>query len=306
MEALSYQERINRVLRHIESHLNDRLNLYDLADIACFSPYHFHRIFSAMTGESLAAYIRRLRLQQAANIIIYTNESITQIASIAGYDSIDAFTRAFRAQFGMTPSEYWRTESPFAPAVSSVSDIPLCYHNIQDLPPANISLKTFLPVITFAVRYAGSYYECGPAWDRLFSVLGAHGLLSEVLTGYCMTHDNPDMVPEEKCRMDVCLPLPDGMATQSPVVRHILHNKDIYLKTVGEAYDYAVARIQGPYRSVYPAFRSLYGKWIPQSGRKPANASSFIIFSGFSQTHVPLSLMMEICAPLQPRLLRTS
>mgnify|MGYP000458632448 FL=1 len=66
METPSYQQRINLVLRHIEQNLDTRPDLDELARIACFSPYHFHRIFSALVGESVAAYKRRLLLERAA------------------------------------------------------------------------------------------------------------------------------------------------------------------------------------------------------------------------------------------------
>lgn len=301
MEALSYQERIDRVLRHIESHMDVRLTLNELADMACFSPYHFHRLFTAMVGESPAAYIRRVRLQRAANHIAYTNDSITTIAFTAGYDSIDAFTRAFRAHFGVTPSAYCRTASPVACAIKSNSDEPFFYHIIPDGSQTDIRIEAFSPIAAFAVRHTGSYYECGTAWARLLHVLGTQGMLSATLTGYCIIHDNPDIVAPKKCRMDVCMPLPEGATMDSLPVRHILSNKDIYLKNIGEDYDYAVARIRSPYRLLHSAFRSMYGKWIPQSGRKPANARNFIVFREFSQNVVPLNLMTEVYAPLQPR-----
>lgn len=95
METLTYQQRIGLVLRHIEQHLDARPNLEELARIACFSPYHFHRIFSSMVGESVAAYVRRLLLERAAMQLGHSPESVTQIALGAGYDSVDAFTRAF-------------------------------------------------------------------------------------------------------------------------------------------------------------------------------------------------------------------
>ena len=97
METLTYQQRINIVLRHIEQNLDSRTDLDELARIACFSPYHFHRIFSAMVGESVAAYLRRLLLERAAIQLEYSMEPVTQIALCAGYESVDAFSRAFRS-----------------------------------------------------------------------------------------------------------------------------------------------------------------------------------------------------------------
>ena len=108
METRSYLQRIGLVLRHIEENLDARPDLDELARIACFSPYHFHRIFSAMVGESVAAYVRRLLLERAAMQLGHSSESVTQIALGSGYESVDAFSRAFRTHMGMLPSEYRR------------------------------------------------------------------------------------------------------------------------------------------------------------------------------------------------------
>ena len=78
METLTYQQRIGLVLRHIEQNLDARPDLDELARIACFSPYHFHRIFSAMVGESVAAYMRRLLLERAAMQLVHSPESVTR------------------------------------------------------------------------------------------------------------------------------------------------------------------------------------------------------------------------------------
>ena len=95
----SYYERILRALVHIQEHLEDPLDLDTLARIACFSPYHFHRIFRGLVGETLADHIRRLRLEKAAQRLKSTERPVTDIAFEAGYAAHEAFTRAFRARF---------------------------------------------------------------------------------------------------------------------------------------------------------------------------------------------------------------
>ena len=105
-----YLSRINRVLDHIESHLNEPLNLPDLAEVALFSPYHFHRIFSAFMGETLYSYIRRKRLEKAAALLIdKPDAAITDIALACGFSSSSAFSRAFGEHFHMSASEFRET-----------------------------------------------------------------------------------------------------------------------------------------------------------------------------------------------------
>ena len=101
-----YKRRLLRVLVHIQQHLDDALGLQELAGLACFSPYHFHRIFKGMVGESVKEHIRRLRLERAASQLKLGTAPVTRIAFDAGYESPEAFTRSFRAVFGASPSQF--------------------------------------------------------------------------------------------------------------------------------------------------------------------------------------------------------
>ncbi len=100
----NWQARIERAMRYMEAHLDEDLDLEAIAKAAHFSPYHFHRIFSGMTGEPVMACLRRLRLARAAHRLAYGARSVTELALEAGFESPDAFGRAFRAAYGMAPS----------------------------------------------------------------------------------------------------------------------------------------------------------------------------------------------------------
>src|ERR1017187_8045820 len=104
--AADYHERILRTLLHIQAHLDDALDLDDLAHVACFSPYHFHRVFRGLVGEPVQEHVRRLRLERAAHRLKLQDEAVTKLAWDAGYESHEAFTRAFHNIFGMPPSQF--------------------------------------------------------------------------------------------------------------------------------------------------------------------------------------------------------
>ena len=299
METPSYQQRINLVLRHIEQNLDTRPDLDELARIACFSPYHFHRIFSAMVGESVAAYVRRLLLERAAMQLGHSPESVTQIALGAGYDSVDAFTRAFRAHLGMLPSEYRRRQGHLEAARRRGITRPLFYHEIPHLPPMEVRIETFAPRLVAAVRHTGPYDDSGPAWERLCGVLGAHGLLSGASVAFGVSHDNPDITAPEKCRMDACVSLPAGLGENSVSLRPLLQHEEIFLRQIGGEQEYAALRIKGPYSLLHPAYRSLFGRWFPQSGREPDNDPGFEIYWNSPQTTAETDLLTEICIPLK-------
>ena len=100
-----YKERILKVLIHIQEHLDEPISLEDLGRVAHFSPFHFHRVFRGMVGESVKEHVRRLRLERAAHRLKFGEEAVTRIALDAGYETHESFTRAFKSLFGESPSE---------------------------------------------------------------------------------------------------------------------------------------------------------------------------------------------------------
>ena len=97
---------IQEVMQYISAHIGEPLNREVLAEIAGFSVPHFHRVFTAHVGESAISYIRRLRLERAARKLRMGAVDITQVALAAGYDSHAAFSKAFKQQFGLSPSQF--------------------------------------------------------------------------------------------------------------------------------------------------------------------------------------------------------
>ena len=302
METPSYQQRINLVLRHIEQNLDTRPDLDELARIACFSPYHFHRIFSAMVGESVAAYVRRLLLERAAMQLGHSPESVTQIALGAGYESADAFTRAFRAHMGMLPSEYRRRQGHLEVARRRDMARPLFYHEMPQCPPMQVQIKRFAPRLVAAVRHTGPYDESCQAWDKLCGALAANGLLSDASVAYGVSYDNPDITAPQKCRMDACVGLPPQLTETSAELGCLLQHEEIILRNVGGEQEYAAVLVRGSYALLHPAYRSLFGMWFPQSGREPFNDPGFEIYWNSPRTTPEADLLTEICIPLKPRI----
>jgi AraC family transcriptional regulator len=103
---LDYSEQIRNVTQYIREHINEPLDRETLADVAGFSVPHFHRVFTATTGESAASYVRRLRLERAGRKLRMGAVDITEVARAAGYESHAAFGKAFKGQFGLSPSEF--------------------------------------------------------------------------------------------------------------------------------------------------------------------------------------------------------
>ena len=162
-----YQERILRVLTHIQEHLDEALDLEELARVACFSSFHFHRIFAAMTGETIADHVRRLRLERAAMELRSGAKPVIQVALDAGYEAHEAFTRAFKAAYGVSPAEFRRATGPIAirPAPSGVhfrQGVPLTTFNTNHITTKimKVITKKIKPMRVAYLRHVGPYaYE---------------------------------------------------------------------------------------------------------------------------------------------------
>ncbi|HMD82150.1 MAG TPA: AraC family transcriptional regulator [Anaerolineales bacterium] len=101
-----YSECIEDVMRYIREHINEPIDRETLASVAGFSVPHFHRVFTAHVGESAASYVRRMRMERAGRKLRMGAVDITEVALAAGYDSHAAFGKAFKQQFGLSPSEF--------------------------------------------------------------------------------------------------------------------------------------------------------------------------------------------------------
>ena len=208
----SYEERILRVLSHIQTHLDDAISPLDLADLACFSPHHFHRIFRGMVGESVMGHIRRLRLERAAWRLKFTDLPVTRLAFEACYETHESFTRAFKERFGMAPRDFRAThrtlEFPAAPNS-------LHYHPqgevrgfdvaLQAQGLVRIRLESWPEREVAYMRHVGPYNEVGETWDRLCTWAAREGMLGPEAEMIGLCHDDPEVTPIGQVRYDACL-----------------------------------------------------------------------------------------------------
>nr|WP_315217962.1 AraC family transcriptional regulator [uncultured Duganella sp.] len=127
-----YTRRMNRVLNYIDQHLDQPLDLRQLAEVANFSPYHFHRVFAAWMGETLGDYARRRRLEKAAfRLSCKPAVSVLETALATGFGSGEAFSRAFKLKFGCTPTEWRLAHAQLAAGKRPAMRRPAVLRNVQ-------------------------------------------------------------------------------------------------------------------------------------------------------------------------------
>jgi AraC family transcriptional regulator len=292
-----YKERMLRVLLYIQRHLDEETPLEELARVAAFSPYHFHRIFRGMLGESVKEHIRRLRLERAAMRLKHGDTPVTTIAFEAGYESHEAFTRAFKAMRGVTPSEFRSRNGTYPPLQSRPrvhyregSDIDDFEPEIPGDETMDVKIKKLESVRVAFVRHVGPYKECGGAWEKLCARLGEKGLLGPDTQYIGLCHDDPDVTPADKIRYDACATVGDDFTPEG----------EIGVQTI-DGGDYAMTTHFGPYNQLNETYARLFGQWLPQSGRECRSAPSLEFYLTDPENTDPEDLVTDLYAPLEPK-----
>jgi len=291
--ATLYKERILRVLVFIRKNLDAELSLDRLAKIAHFSPYHFHRIFTGMVGESLKEHVRRLRLERAAMRLKHTDKSVLDIALEAGYETHEAFTRAFSALCGCPPSRFRTSKS----VLLKMNQSAVHYHNGDDAEnidleiggeTMDVEIKTLGPMRVAFVRHVGPYNEVGQAWEKLCARLGAEGMLGGETRFIGVCYDDPEVTPPEKIRYDACVTVDESFEPEA----------DVGVQTLAGG-EYAVTTHIGPYDQLGRTYAKLFGKWLPRSGRELRSVPCFEFYLNDPEGTDPEDLLTDIYAPLE-------
>lgn len=315
----SYASRINRVIDYIQANLEQPLTLEELAREAAFSPYHFHRIFRAMMGETLNRFVARVRVEHAATrLLADANKPITDIALECGFSSSTSFAHAFSRRFGISAREF-RTEhcggrtnskleqlkSKSRQAVKGLSGYVDSRTNNtswritmttkkQDKLDASVEVKE-MPSRTVAyIRHVGPYKGDSELFGRLIGQLttwaGARGLLGPNMELFTRYEDNPEITEEEKLRMSVCLTIPDDTTVDGEIA-----------KTQIAGGKYAVAHFDGLLPSEYAdAWQAVYGGWLPESGFQPSEEPPLEFYLSDPGSDPEGRSTVEIAVPVKP------
>lgn len=275
----SYRDRLNRVVDHVHAHLDEDLSFDQMAEIACLSPYHWSRIYAAMQGETIAASIRRLRLQRAADRLANGDLAIDDIARKAGYSSGEAFGRAFKDMFELAPAMY-RADGSHAAFKRAEANA-----GVSSFPVEVVMLE---PRRCAGIDHIGSYMQIDHAMGRLFGELAARNAVPAQPHMIGVFFDDPDLGPEDDLRSRACLPVDAAVAIAAPMVETVLRGGP-----------YARLSYQGPYADMRGAYRWLLGTWLPGSGYEPEDAPIFEAYLNDPREVPQSQLRTDIHLPLK-------
>jgi AraC family transcriptional regulator len=284
-----YEKRLNAALEFIDRNLDEEISLATLAGAAHFSPYHFHRIFSAFVGEPPAEYVRRLRLEKAAcRLAAEPLSAVTDIALGCGFSTPALFSRLFRARFGMSPTAWRdggfekRKNRQTLRKVGKDKSLRLGYITSMRMKSrerrwtvrkAPIVKVIEVPALRVAyVKHMKGYEDSAgieSAFQTLFCWAGPRGVMSPDVKVLGMSLDNPEITPKDKCRYYACVTVTEKAQPEGAV--------GIMTLRPGK---YAVGHFEGGAGVFKRAYDYMYGEWLPKSGYQPDDAPGFESYTG--------------------------
>ncbi len=274
-----YEKRIARVVAAIEQDPSAPHRLADLADLANFSPFHFHRIYCAMRGESVFDTIRRARLRRAAFDIASSRRKIIEIAQDAGFESAQSFSRAFRALVSVSPTAFRRAGGTFAEFVAG-------HRSKQQEQSMEVEIIDRAQLSVHALRYEGNVANIGEVWRKLWRWAAERGFIGDI-----------------EFAVGVCRDAPDAQG-------NVVYHAGLALRRAAAASDgvetvtvpggrYASCRHIGPYAGIGRSFQRLYGDWLPASGFEADDRPTLELYRNNPYDTPAEELVTDLLIPLK-------
>lgn len=267
-----YRHRITRVIAAILADPAAPHTVDSLAAVAHFSPFHFHRIYRGIMGESIAQTVQRLRLAQAAHRLTIADEFVTAIALDVGYESSQAFARAFRGLTGVSPSGFQARQRFLAgPATPAMQE----HVDIIELPAA----------AALCLRHDGPIATVGQTFRKLLRLQcsGGVSMLSPRIIGICAGDPEESGAFCYHAGLVPVAPLAPAAGVESLPVAGGL---------------YARHRLIGPHELIAPTFRALFGGWLPRSGYEPDNRPALEFYNTSHTTAARKDYVTDLLIPI--------
>ena len=275
--------------------------------MAAFSPFHFHRVFLALTGETLFGYIQRQRIEKAAGVLAAAGEtSVLEVALDHGFSSAATFARAFRARFGMSASEWrrggaerWREPHLRKMGKQIRKAGKASGPRRPDTPPTHtreaamgVVVRELAPQHVAYMRYVGPYGAQGipELWTRLRRWMETRGLEVASTVRLGVAYDDAGVTEPAKCSYDACVVVPPGFAA----------DRWVNLMDVPGG-RYAVTAFHGTAHQIEGVWHDVFADWLPGSGYQPDDRACFETYRGAPPSGSKTgAFRCDLCLPVRP------
>lgn len=306
---IEYQSRINHVMDYIDQHIDQPLDLKTVADIAHFSPFHFHRIFTFIIGETPIDYIQRLRLEKAAcKLLEGSSATITEVAYGCGYSSVSLFCRCFKRHFGATPSNYRKMEKPafskdgklyskngqllsknLKNELSAMDDLSIVKSKHLFIMNATIEVKLMPEMKAIYVRHIGPFHLIGNAYEKLLKWAYPRGLYTpNVSKSATVTHDDPTVTDMDKVRQSACIIVDNDVKVDGEIGKLAIPGGK-----------YAVGHFELSNEEFQQAWNTMCN-WFVESGYQQGDGCTYELYHNDYSTHPEKKHIVDICIPVKP------
>lgn len=276
---MNYECQLKKVIDFIGKHFDEKLTLEQLSGIACFSKYHFHRLFTAYTGLSLHQHIKWLRLKRAAHqLIVDENKPIIEIAINAGFESHEAFTKAFKHSCGVSPKKF-RTQMN----LHLWEKPPYCLPKQGEI-KMNVVIKEMKVRRLAVIEHRGDPKKVGESVNKLINWAKTQkmDLKPKIGEAFGFAYDDPQTTPAEEFRFDLGITVPERLKLEGEVVEKCL-----------PAGRYAVAVHKGSRDTIGDTVYGMYRDWLPDSGETLGDLPCIFCYYNFEHEVAETELVTE-------------
>ncbi len=296
---VDYKIRINKVFRYIDEHLDAQVSLAEVAEIASFSAFHFHRVFKMVTGEALGAYITRRRIEKAASDLLHKDGPLTEILVKYGFSDNASFTRTFKKYYGVSPTEF-RKQNPnrFSKISQMLSKIGQVYPDVErylcvinDLKTwitmnAKIEIKTIQEIQVACIPCIG-HQNVQTAYQKLIRWATPLGLLSVHTKMATLYHDSFKITDSNKVRMEACVLISEPVKVSGEVTLSTIPGG----KFIVGSFEIGLEEFEKSWTGLFI--------WMNENGYKKASQNPFEIYHNDFSKHPEQKAIVDFYIPIE-------
>ena len=296
---VDYQSRINRIFLYIDKNLNSDLSLTTVSNVAYYSPYHFHRIFKFITGETLNNYVTRKRIEKSASDLIHKNISISDIFYKYGFNDNSTFTRTFKKYYGLSPKEFRKQNLNKFSKISQIesknsqeytnNEKYICIiNNLKKWIKMNAKIEIKeMPKMELAYVTCIGSQNVANAFQKLIKWAKLKGILNEKAKMVRIFHDSFKITDADKVRMSVCVTLNETVEINGEIGQTKIEEG----KCIVGSFEIELNEIEKSWAGLFI--------WMNENGYKKSERNPFEIYHNNYEEHPEKKAIVDFCIPIE-------